>query len=105
MVGLFFGGELAGQAGYDSGGSERISCLDECGEDIASGDDEKRDVLSEALGDGDGLGKEHLLVFAEQLLGGFDVLRTTGSHHPGSEHNDVLRVRVGVGESPLESEG
>ena len=105
MIGLFFGGELGGKAGDDGGGFERVSRLDESGEDIPRGNDEQGDVFAEALGDGDGLGEEHLLVFAEELFGGFDVLGTAGAHHAGGQDDEVLLVGVGVGESPFEGEG
>ncbi len=45
--------------------------------------------------------EEHLLVLAEELLGGFDVLGAAGSHHARGEDDNVLIVGVGVSETPI----
>lgn len=105
VKGLLFGGEFGGQPGDDGGCFERICSLDEGCEDIARWNDEEGDMFAEAFRDGYGFGKEHLLVFAEELLGGVDVLRSTHPHHAGGEDDEVLLVGVGMGEGPLEREG
>ena len=105
VVGLFCGGELGGEAGDDGGGVERVGGLNECGEDVAGRDDEQGDVFAKAFCDGDGLGKEHLLVLAEELFGGVDVLGASDAHHASGEDDEVLIFGIGVGEGPFEREG
>ena len=68
MVGLLLRRHLRGKAGDQGVDFKSIRRLNKRGEDVARGNDEQRDVLAEAFGDRDGLGEEHLLEFAEQLM-------------------------------------
>jgi hypothetical protein len=75
------------------------------GEDVAGGNHQQRDFLAEALGNGDSLGKDHLLVFAEALFLGAEILRSAHAHHAHADDHHVLLFGAGAGERPLEREG
>ena len=92
MEGLFFGRHLGGDAGDHRVHFKRIGALRQSGKDVAGGDHQQRNFLAKALGDGDGLGEEHLLVFAEALLIGGQELRAAGAHDAHAEHDDVVVV-------------
>jgi hypothetical protein len=80
VEGLVLGGHLGGEAGDDGIHFERVCALHQRGEDVAGGNHEQRDFLAEALGNGDGLGEDHLLVLAEALV--FGALRYSGPPAP-----------------------
>ena len=62
-------------------------------------------MLAKALRDGNRLGKEHLLVFAEELIGGGQQFGSARSNQPRRQHHHVLVAGVGAGQRPLEGEG
>ena len=105
MVGLLFGGHLGGDAGDYGVYVERVGGLREGGEDVTGGDYEQGDGFSEALGYGDGLGEEHLLVLGEGLLVWGEEFGAAYGHDASIEYDYVLLVAGIAGEGPLEREG
>jgi hypothetical protein len=58
--------------------------------------------LPKALGHRDGLGKEHLLVFAKALLLGAQVFGTPDAHHAHADDHHVPVIGVGSPQNPLQ---
>ena len=90
--------ESAGDDGVDF---ERVGRLDQRGKDVSGGNDEQRDFLAEAFGDGDGLGEDHLLVLGEDLVFGAEIFGSAGAHHADGEDDYILLVGVWCGRAPI----